>query len=271
MYKTVVLLLLLGVFSSEAKIITTDKIEDIENEFAKADEKTLGIFDCDDVLTVNSSQILQKPHREVFLELRKKEFPGDSREKLCDRFTEIASLDHVFLVDERMPTVVKKLQNGKIKTMVLTALSGNTLPLLADPVQWRANTLKSFGYCFEGSFPSLKSKNFNILGYQSRVRYSHGVVCCGKVSKSDALKAFLSYAGFCPSKIIFIDDARENLEKMEQFCVENKIAFVGIEYTKVYKIKNKLPFSKERAEFQVKKFKEKNIWFSDEEAEKEMK
>ena len=50
MKKTVALLFLIISFCSEAKIITTDKIADIEIEFANADNETLVVFDYNDVL-----------------------------------------------------------------------------------------------------------------------------------------------------------------------------------------------------------------------------
>jgi hypothetical protein len=40
-------------FFAEAEIITTSKIEDIEKEFAKANNETFVIFDYDDVLLEN--------------------------------------------------------------------------------------------------------------------------------------------------------------------------------------------------------------------------
>ncbi|MDR1289323.1 MAG: DUF2608 domain-containing protein [Holosporales bacterium] len=189
----------------DTKIITTDKIEDIEAEFERADENTLVVFDCDGVLTTIS----------------------------WDR---AKSNRQTILVNKKMPQLVDELQQREIKTVVLTALSAKASKKLQNPIKWRIETLKSLGYHFEKSFPSLENCWLPMPNNQPDSAYDQGVICCGRTRKDDSLKAFLGYASCHPSKIIFIDDSIRNIQHVEAFCKERRVVFVGIEYTEEKKL-----------------------------------
>jgi hypothetical protein len=54
------------------------------------------------------------------------------------------------------------------------------------------------------------------------------------------------------------------------FCEARGVEYVGIVYTEAEKIRGQLPYSKKRAELQLKTLKDKGAWPSDEEAEKQL-
>jgi hypothetical protein len=257
--------------TNQSKIITADKIEDIEIELGKADEKTLVVFDCDDVLTTIRPHFWERSNKEAFLELHEKEFPNASRYLLLEHLSQIVASYDAILVNEKMPQLVDDLQQKGIKTIVLTAFSTKASHNFPNPMKWRIDKLQSLGYHFERSFPSLPNSYLPMPNDQPIGEYSQGIICCGGARKDDSLEAFLLQAGLQPSKIIFIDDSIENVRHIEAFCKKHKIDFVGIEYIESDITKGTTsPFPTKRIEFQLKKFHENGLWICDEEAEKEM-
>jgi hypothetical protein len=257
--------------ANQSKIITVDKIEDVETELKKADENTLVVFDCDGVLTIVSSPIVVKSNRKAFLELYNKEFPNFSHEQFFDHLSQIVAFCANILVSKEMPELTDDLQQRNIKTIVLTGFSTKASRNFPDPMKWRIDTLKSLGYHFEKSFPSLTRCSLNMPNNQPNSEYNQGIIFCNGGRKDDSLKAFLAYAGYRPSKIIFIDDNIGNVQNIGILCKNHHIDFVGIEYTESDKMKNSAsPFPTKRIEFQLKKFHETGLWISAEEAEKEV-
>ncbi|MDR1254875.1 MAG: DUF2608 domain-containing protein [Puniceicoccales bacterium] len=256
---------------SQSKITVVDRIKGIEAELKKADKNTFVVFDCDDVLTTISSHVWMRSNKAIFLELYKKEFPNFSHEQLLRHLSLIVASHDNILVSKKMPKLVDNLQQRGIKTAVLTAFSTKASKNFPNPMKWRIDTLKSLGYHFERSFPSLAHCYLRTSNNQLNSEYNQGIICCSGASKDDSLKAFLAYADYRPSKIIFIDDSIENVRSIEAFCRESNIDFVGIEYTESEKTKNSAaPFPTKRVEFQLKKLRESGKWISYEDAEKEM-
>ncbi len=96
-----------------------------------------------------------------------------------------------------------------------------------------------------------------------------GIVWCGhNIDKQKCLKIFMNYAEIRPTRIIFIDDNKKNLVKVQNFCKVNNIKFTGIAYSEAETITSGWPFSKETAEVQFEALKNKNIWLPEIEAVK---
>jgi hypothetical protein len=243
-----------------AKIITTDKVEDIETELAQIDENTLVVFDCDGVLVANTIQIMKKKNREMSRKLFEK-YMGKS--DVTEVLSIMVSSGQGQLVNNKMPILVKNLQDKNIRVVVLTGFSASPFGHIKDPKVWRTDNLNSFGYHFEKSWPNTPQKKFSTSS-----AFYKGVIFCGDLSKDVCLNKFIAHSGMRPKKIIFIDDGIGNIHDVAEYCKSDGIQFVGIEYLEAEKIVPNFPFSEKTAEFQFRTLKDKGIWLSDEEAAK---
>ncbi len=246
-------------------IIKAEDITVIETQLENVDKNTLVIFDCDNVLTCINVGAFHPDNRDCFYELVKKN--NITQYDLCDKIRLPLVLEENILVNSRMVELVKNLENRAVKHMVLTAYSVRPLKEVKDPVQWRVDTLQSFGYHFEKLWePSFIELDEFLCNYNPI--FKDGVLCCDIFSKSECLKAFLSQIQWKPKKIIFIDDLLRNLVDVEELCVQEKIEYVGIEYMESQNIKPYIPFSESLGQVQVENLMKKSLWISDEEAKK---
>lgn len=183
-------------------------------------------------------------------------------------------------VDSRMVDLIKHLQLGGIKVLALSSNYTGSYGRIASMEAWRINRLKQSGYTFDKSLVGVKDKLLdrflqNTPGESIKpkqlekkgVVFSKGVILTNYSPKGDALMAFLRYANIKPKKIIFIDDQRRNLKSVEAEARKNNIQFLGIEYAAVKDARLE-PLNIKRARLQLGVFKEKQKWFSDEEADK---
>ena len=91
---------------------------------------------------------------------------------------------------------------------------------------------------------------------------------CDIFSKGDCIRSFFEYIGWLPKKIIFIDDVLRTLSDVGEFCNENMIEYVGIEYLESQYINSHIPFSYNLGKIQMNHLMTKSIWLNDEEAHK---
>ncbi len=250
-------------------ITNTDSIDVVKEELSKADKNTLVIFDCDDVLIHKTDALFSKKNEKEFNKCVKNILMKNPLAILSlHEFVGIVfeSVDQI-LVDEKLPEIVSNLQKNGVKVIVLTAMKNE---ILND--QWaidlRINELKKFGFDFSKSWGPLKEKFFGKDGDSQY--YKSGIVCSKPGDKGDAIELFLKHSKFKPSKIIFIDDRRNNLVNAEKKMEELGIKLKGIEYISAHKIPCKFEFSEDRTMFQLKYLMNNKKWLSDEKAETEL-
>ena len=248
-------------------MVVTDSLNTVQKYLSRADENSLVVFDCDDVLTTLAEQLWKPSNREFFHEWCENNIANYSEQELYDTATFILmSTDH-YLVNDHMPAVVSALQNKNVKTVVLTALANKPIANVGDPVTWRIETLEKFGYTFWKSWQNLPTTEFTNIKCSYPPVYRSGVICCGDAPKGESLAKFLDYAKFKPNRVIFIDDLTEQLENVQQMCQSHGLEFTGIQYLEARNIFSKIPFSKERMEYQLQILRQQNIWISDLQAE----
>jgi hypothetical protein len=253
---------------SEGRIISAPNVDVIESELKNADADTLVVFDCDNVLTSNTDQILKKKNWDILQTLSEKNIKDINKIDVCASFLLTTKFS---ITNKKMPLIVRNLQRRNIRAVVLTGLSSAPCGKMGDPMEWRVATLRSLGYCFDGFWPTLSLKRFSNFFSTYDPCYYRGVVFCGGISKSVCLSRFLKYACIKPRKVIFIDDEINHLRDVGQLCSVLNIQFLGIEYNESDGLSSGLPFSRERADLQIKNLVSKGIWLSDEEATKRMK
>jgi hypothetical protein len=206
-------------FCSDAKVITTDKIENVEAEFAKADNETLVIFDLNDVLL--------EPIDLVSIQMLNAE-------------NDISTPNmKIQLVHPKWPLLITALQSRKIKTLLLTSCGVEKQKTKDAANNLKRNQLLQVGIDFKKLWiDSSKIKFLNIPEKQPSVynfsnpAFVDGMLFASGAHKGEVLKAFLAIISPCKfKKIIFVDDKRKNLESVENISAAIGVQFIGIEYT----------------------------------------
>ncbi len=249
------------------KIISADNALVIEDQTKDLDENSLVIFDCDNVLTtvkVGTFNIQNKDFLKNYLH----EEPI-SKDEFYDKIRLVLINENTYIVNQRMVDLVTSLSKKNIRHMVATAYSVRPLRDVQDPMQWRIDNLHKMGYFFEKSWPDQeKDIVLNDFGTDHNPVFRNGILFCDIFSKGDCLRSFFEYIGWIPKKIIFIDDVLRNLLDVGEFCDENKIGYLGIEYIESQYINSHIPFSNNLGKIQMDYLINKSIWLKDEEAHK---
>ena len=249
------------------KIISAYDAAVIENETKNADKNSLVIFDCDNVLTTVKVGTFDA-RNEYFLKnyLHEKSVSVD---KFYDKIRLVLINENTYIVNQRMVDLVANLSKRNIRHMVATSYSVRPLKDVSDPIQWRIDNLHEMGYFFEKSWSDQKEDiTLNDFGTDHNPVFRGGILFCDIFSKGDCLRSFFEYIGWTPKKIIFIDDILRNLSGVGEFCEENKIEYVGIEYLESQRINSHIPFSDNLGKFQMDHLMNESIWLKDEEAHK---
>lgn len=89
--------------------------------------------------------------------------------------------------------------------------------------------MKGLGILFDNF--TLPTYNFDCSGW-THCNFYNGIVSVGKTSKGKALLSFADLAGYKPSKIVFIDDVKENIKSVEDAAKKLGVPYVGLLYTR---------------------------------------
>jgi hypothetical protein len=122
--------------------------------------------------------------------------------------------------------------------------------------EWRYNELKYFDITFS-DFNKINEPNINGSSYYK------GLFITGKNSKSKTLLNYIRYLN--TDTIVLIDDRKEHLDDVKQFCEAKSIKFIGIQFLGLQKIEDSPnPLV---AIIQKKYLIEYKKWLEDEEAQ----
>ncbi len=247
------------------KIISANSVKIVEDYTKNLDEDSLVIFDCDNVLTtvrVGTFNVRNKDFLKNYLR------EGSvSKDEFYDKIRLILINENTYIVNQRMIDLVANLARRNIRHMVATSYSVRPLKEVPDPMQWRIDNLHKMGYFFEKSWPDQKEDLvLNNFGTDHNPIFRDGILFCDIFSKGDCIRSFFEYIGLTPKKVIFIDDVLRNLSDIGEFCDENKIEYIGIEYLESQYISSSIPFSDDLGKIQMDQLMSKSIWLKDEEA-----
>lgn len=249
------------------KIISADDISIVEDQTKNLDENSLVIFDCDNVLTTVKVGTFNVQNKD-FLKNYLREAPI-SKDEFYDKIRLVLINENTYIVNQRMVDLIANLAKKNVHHMVATSYSVRPLKNVLDPMQWRINNLHEIGYFFERSWVDQKKDIvFNDFGTDHNPIFREGILFCDIFSKGDCIRSFLEYIDWLPKKIIFVDDVLRNLSDVGEFCEENKIEYVGIEYLESQYINSHIPFSNDLGKIQMDRLMNKSIWLKDEEASK---
>ncbi|WP_419234726.1 DUF2608 domain-containing protein [Rickettsia endosymbiont of Nabis limbatus] len=189
-------------------------------ELLKTTPAEASIFlDVDDTIITPQSVTFRKPPYNQMIDRIK------ANKNNYDNFEEIISnwrlQRKVMLIDEEWVQVLNTLKNDYSVyaiTQINTGQSGNI-----DSVEdWRYKELKSSGIEFSGNE---KLTNSGSTKKDDAVFYK-GIFITGNHSKSGTLAKFSKdlQANF----IVFVDDRKDHLKDVKEYCEKNKIGFLGI-------------------------------------------
>lgn len=219
-----------GQVIAKSKIIKIDSLEYIHQSSLTKD--TMVIFDIGNVL-VEKTNVAENRAMDGDLalpDILKICFqPGINSKNSC---FDNACKRRFKLVDDKIPTIIKKLKEQEIKVIALTSSFSGTVSSINNYDDWLIRLLNIFDINFNSSFsqPNVISFSVHVLdGY--RPTYNSGIVFASKINKGTVFKAFLAFKEFKPDKVIFIDDSKSNLEAVKQVADELNIPFLGLHYT----------------------------------------
>ncbi|MDR3031277.1 MAG: DUF2608 domain-containing protein [Holosporales bacterium] len=248
-------------YKENSNIIEADNIDIVVSELEKRNEKSLVVFDCDDVLIRFKDKILNYRNR-FYLKtwIIMNYFLIDK--KLKDDLYSIVCLSaEPEYVNSKMPKIVKSLQNRFVKTVVLTSTNTGELGRIPDMVDWRIKTLKKMGYYFGKGWEDLESIKFTNLRKNNRIpEYKDGILFACSLKKSVVLNSFLETTKFKPNKIIFIDDRKDHLIDVGILAKKLNIDYIGINYIESEKSNSNSEFSIKKAFSQLNKLRKNHVW-----------
>ncbi len=246
-----------------ATITPTKTVAPIHEAVRHYDSNSLILFDIDNVLLTHSDMIFNLPEKErkPFIDRLAAHHTPDE----MNRFESLVWLNSPEqLLDPRMKRLIHDVQCRQIPVIALTKAGTGQWGYIPCSEEFRADALKKVGIDFSPSFQNVKRISFDEFKVERPPVFTRGVLCTGKVSKGDTLRAFLKRTGFHPTRILFVDDLRENLTSVEEACQELGIAFEGFELTEV--LETPILLDRELLEFQMRVLEQENRWLSDPEA-----
>lgn len=136
-------------------------------------------------------------------------------QKNCE--VQAIELDFVLLIQE--------LQKSGVKVMGLT----HRQPSVASSTLRQVHSL---GLDFRMTTPNdMTGFSVNINGPSI---FENGILFVGDYnSKSEVLSEFFNQAGIRPSRVVFIDDKRKNVDELDSLFGELKVDYLGIHYTAI--------------------------------------
>ena len=126
----------------------------------------------------------------------------------------------VMLINENWPEVLSNLKD-KFTVYGLTKMDVGKFGNIESMEKWRYLELKSMGIEFTNNNQISSNIVNNSLFY-------NGIFITGSNSKSQTIKNYLEVLK--PAHIILIDDRKEHIEDLKQFCQKNSINFTGITF-----------------------------------------
>lgn len=198
------------------------------------------IFDIDDVLITPRLDPFFFEHAEKESPLYKNFFSLEQyiKDKFFSYLFVSQSLSTITLIDERTPTLIKRLQLQGVKCLGNTALDPAVVEfsLNFDSASARIALLNDLGIDFSCAFSYLSSSVFDTLDqtYLTTLPplFKDGVIFSSQVPKHITQQELFNRLEITPKKLVFIDDRIENVQGMYDFISSLGIECYSFCYTK---------------------------------------
>lgn len=224
---------------SEHKI---EKINSHEDIFKYLDDlkTTLIIYDVDYTLTHPSEPAFQLPNFYKHMDVLREHYHvlSKAEKDLCNNLM-VFNYSGSSLIEKNILEILNQLRNKGHKVIALTATCTTKLNNQCFK-NMRYSNLKKHGIDFSDSFSDLKEHLFDTLdsNHGSYPAYYHGILFSNGENiinqKAEVLGEFLDKVDDEFEHIIFIDDKKDNLEKVSKLLEKRSphIKVTGLEYTK---------------------------------------
>jgi hypothetical protein len=247
--------------------IRISSFSEMKKEFEKADNKTLIIFDVDEVLITTQDHFMHPYADAIFLPMIHRAFsqattPNEKKE-VEENLSLCMLLPKRVLIEEETPRLIKDLQKRHIKVIALTSCPTGRFGVIPQVERWRIEHLNAMNISFASSFPDRKRESFAEMASEGKPAplFEEGILFSKGYKKGQVLKEFIRRCKFHPAKVVFIDDLEENLASVQAEMQAMSIAFQGYQYTGAER------FFKEADEkvlkLQFEHLMEKKEWLSD--------
>ncbi len=247
-------------------IIQTDSFGSVKKLYDQADQKSLCVFDVDQVLIDPKDAVLSAVGEAIKTQ-NLKQIHTDHGQEVYDYYYSILVKERqVDLVDALVKETISDLQKRQLPTIALTAFWDGPYGVLDNIGDFRVQQLLNLGYDFSKSQP-LEDQLFQHLDSGREGLYpslKDGIALTCYVSKGEVLKAYINQMNDQPNHVIFIDDRLSFIEQVINACKEMNIPCTAIHYLAAEK--NGKVLNEPLAHFQWQYFVENKTWLSDEEA-----
>lgn len=262
------LCILLVMFSVlNAEIITAPTLNIFEESLADIQQDTLVIFDVDDVLITCKDPTLQQANKEKLDRVCNQYATKVSPEEFMHLFSIALLAREVEIIDQKIYDLLDLLNQKNVQTIALTHTLTGRFGVIGRMEEWRITELDHLGIHFDHSSPFKPDESLHNLkgsmGCSPSIK--NGVIFTAELEKGKVLEEAFKLLIKKPRAIIYIDDRRDNLESVENFCINNGIAFKGFHYTAIQSRPTQYVDEK-LIEIQVDTLMREERWISSEEA-----
>jgi len=272
--KRISIVLLGSISLAYSQIETVKTIEDpkVKGVFSNlSSDKSIVLFDCDDVLFHSSDAALQ---RTTLPQLMKYLETIVSTKEYAQLLPKITLSPEKEPLEQGMLSTIKYLQTQNIPTFVLTQCTSDE-----NVRKERFKKLSNLGIDFSSSLSDKKYHEFIVPESELKLKpfqthttkpiYDSGIIYCGSASKGLVLSEFLKFirikSSFEELQVVFIDDAKQNLIDVGNICSSLGIKnFTGIHYTAIEQIHKII--SEKALQFQLDYLLKNRLWLTDEDA-----
>lgn len=254
-----------------AVIITSPNLETFELAIADADHHSLIMFDVDDTMIFAKDAILQSRYKQTWRDLAKETFNNplivDTVKYNHEYFvSKVLTKMEFEIVDPRIITLIKELQQKNLKTIAFTGLRAGSLGVIESLANWRAAQLKEKE--IEFITPFFQQAEVVINNNDAEGYFKNGILYVNKGNKGPVLVEFLNQMNWKPKKIYFLDDRMDFLLSVENALKDSGIEFFGFYYTEIEERPAQIDM--DLARFQLMHLAKHAIWLSDAEAKEEI-
>lgn len=248
--------------------IRISSLSELKKEFEKTDEKTLIIFDIDEVLITTQDHFMHPYADTIFLPMIHRAFSQattpEEKKEVEENLSLCMLLPKRVLIEEETLRLIKDLQKRRIKVIALTSCPTGRFGVIPKVERWRIEHLNELNISFASSFPDRKRESFTEMASPGKPAplFEEGILFSKGYKKGQVLKEFIKRCQFHPTKVIFIDDLEENLASVQAEMQAISIPFQGYHYTGAERFFKEA--DKEILKLQFEHLMEKKEWLSDE-------
>lgn len=256
--------------TATAEIIEAHDLDQAIEHFDRLNTNSLLLWDVDLTLILPVDRIMHPNSSFERKELKKTYFSDISEDEHDWLISQMFNSCTYGLVDEKLPDFIATIQDKKIPSIALTAISTGPFGSISSMEEWRFNQLKELGIDFSNAFPDHPRVDWHEESedFMRFPVFFQGILCTDGIPKGFVLEAFLSYLEWTPDFVLFIDDKYSFLQSVEEVLEEMGIPFLGIHYHAAQSLTTTVDW--DIAHLQYKVLLDEGVWLNDEIAQEQL-